>query len=81
MVNVGSRIVNGKEWRTAMTNWVKAQRTKGHDECINKFAGESCFKAMMLTPKARVGKINAYDPAKGGRTYKQKLLLDKAQKI
>jgi hypothetical protein len=74
MVNVRIR-TNAKQWQSAMKAWRKAKRGASHDDCINKFGSESCVKAISFTPKTKVGKINTYDPAKGGKTKKQKLLF------
>tara|TARA_R100000808_G_scaffold260_2_gene1558 strand:+ start:4411 stop:5004 length:594 start_codon:yes stop_codon:yes gene_type:complete len=73
MVKVMAR-TNAKQWQSAMKAWTKATG-KSRDDCINKFGAESCVKAIRHTPKARVGRINTYDPEKGGRTKKQKLLF------
>ena len=44
---------NVKAWRSAMKPWMKAKRGASHDDCINKFGGESCIYASKLTPKAK----------------------------
>tara|TARA_R100001129_G_scaffold182822_1_gene164014 strand:- start:772 stop:1362 length:591 start_codon:yes stop_codon:yes gene_type:complete len=80
MINTRAVIVNKRQWQSAMNTWLKAKRGASHDDCINKFGSESCFTAMRYTPKARVGKINAYDPKKGGRTFRQRLLFAMAAK-
>jgi len=53
---------------------------KSHDDCVNKFAYESCVKAISFTPKAKTGKMNTFNPEKGGKTKKQKLLFALASK-
>jgi hypothetical protein len=78
MVKVMAR-TNAKQWQSAMKAWTKATG-KSRDDCINKFGAESCVKAMRFTPRAKVGKINTFDPEKGGKTKKQKLLFALASK-
>lgn len=79
MISIRTR-TNAKQWQAAMKAWRKAKRGVSHDDCINKFGSESCLRAIAFTPKARIGKINTYDPAKGGKTKKQKLLFALASK-
>lgn len=74
MVPVIAR-TNVKQWQAAMKAWRKAKRGVSHDDCINKFGSESCLRAISFTPKTRVNRINTYDPSKGGKTKKQKLLF------
>jgi hypothetical protein len=71
---------NAKEWSAAMKAWLKVKRRASHDDCINKFGSESCFKAMQYTRKAPKSKITVYNPQKGGKTFKQKLLYAMASK-
>ena len=47
------RTNNVKAWRAAMKTWMKAKRGASHDDCINKFGGESCIYATKFTPKAK----------------------------
>jgi len=65
---------NAKQWQSAMKAWMKAKRGASHDDCINKFGAESSVKAIAYTKKTSMGKLNTIDPAKGGRTYKQRVL-------
>jgi len=57
-----------------MKAWMKAKRGASHDDCINKFGAESCVKAISYTKKTPMGRLNTIDPAKGGKTYKQRVL-------
>ena len=63
-----------------MKTWMKAKRGASHDDCINKFGAESSVKAISYTKKTSMGKLNTIDPAKGGKTKKQKVLFALAGK-
>lgn len=79
MINIKVKS-NADAWKAGMRAWLKAKRRASHDDCINKFGSESCFKAMQFTPKTPRGKITVYNPNKGGKTYRQRLLYALAAK-